>query len=57
MTRSNPKGHWRREEFWGFVVGCTYYPLIKNIFEKGLQKLKVKAEIIDPAGVCHGGGG
>ncbi|MEK7525046.1 MAG: aspartate/glutamate racemase family protein [Patescibacteria group bacterium] len=32
------------------LLGCTHYPLIKNIFEKVLQKLKVKAEIIDPAG-------
>lgn len=32
------------------LLGCTHYPLVKNIFEKVLQKLKVKAEIIDPAG-------
>lgn len=41
------------EEEKGFEVlllGCTHYPLIKNIFEKVLQKSKVKVEIIDPAG-------
>ncbi len=31
------------------LLGCTHYPLVKDIFEKVLQKLKVRAEIIDPA--------
>ena len=50
MTKVIRKAIGEEKSFGVLLLGRTHYPLIKNIFEKGLQKLKVKAEIIDPAG-------
>jgi len=36
------------------VLGCTHYPLIKNLFEKVLAKMGKQIEIVDPAvAVAH----
>ena len=50
MTEVIRKAIGEEKGFGVLLLGCTHYPLIKNIFEKVLQKLKVKAEIVDPAG-------
>ena len=57
MTKVIRKAIGEEKSFGVLLLGRTHYPLIKNIFEKGLQKLKVKAEIIDPAGFVAAGGG
>ncbi len=42
-------GELRNSDFELLVLGCTHYPLIKNLFEKVLDKVGKKAVIYDPA--------
>lgn len=49
MSRMIEKAFARVPNFSVLLLGCTHYPLVKHLFEKVLQKMKMRVEIVDPA--------